>query len=164
MKKIVLAGLFVLLLIFMIGCKKKAEEEVSESIVEGYLEESGDIDVDIDGDTVVVKNEDGSEVTYGSTEWPSSDLVKEVPVFKSGLITGTVDSEEYSTIYMEEVNEKDALEYLEELKEKFTKNSYEMNADDIISYGGENENGIAVVIYYDIASESISISVSKVVG
>ena len=71
-------------------------------------------------------------------------------------------SEEYSTIYMEEVNEKDALEYLKELKEKFNKNTYEMKADDIISYGGENKNGVAVVIYYDTASESISISVSKV--
>lgn len=162
MKRIILAAVCVLLLILMVACNKKAEEKVSESIVEDFLEESGDIDVDINGDTVVVKNEDGSEVTYGSTEWPTSDLVKDVPVFQSGLITGTVDSEEYSTIYMEEVKEKDALEYLKDLKEKFSNNSYEMNADEIISYGGENENGIAVVIYYDTASESISISVSKV--
>ena len=161
MKRIALAAVFVLLLIIMVGCKKKVEE-VSESIVKGYLKESGEADVNIDGGTVVIKNEDGSEVTYGSTEWPTSDLVKEVPVFKNGLITGTVDSEEYSTIYMEEVNEKDALEYLKELKEKFNKNTYEMKADDIISYGGENKNGVAVVIYYDTASESISISVSKV--
>ena len=162
MKRIALAAVFVLLLIIMVGCKKKAKEEVSESIVKGYLKESGEADVNIDGGTVVIKNEDGSEVTYGSTEWPTSDLVKEVPVFKNGLITGTVDSEEYSTIYMEEVNEKDALEYLKELKEKFNKNTYEMKADHIISYGGENKNGVAVVIYYDTASESISISVSKV--
>lgn len=164
MKRIALAAVFLLLLIFMVGCKKDVEKVVSGSIAEAHLGEFGDLDIAIDGGSVVVKNEDGSEATYGSTEWPTSDLVKDVPVFKNGLITGTVDSEEYSTIYMEEVNEKAAIEYLGELKEKFTKNSYEMNADDIISYGGENKNGIAVVIYYDTASESISISVTKVAG
>jgi hypothetical protein len=162
MRRIVLAVVFAALLISLAGCKKKVEEEVSESIAENYLEKSGEADLDIGGGTVVIKNEDGSEVSYGSTQWPTSDLVKDVPVCKSGLITGTVDSEEYSTIYMEEVKEKEALEYLKELKEKFSQNCYEVNADDIISYGGENANGIAVVIYYDIASESISISVSKV--
>jgi len=161
MKKIVLAVVFAALLISLDGCKKNVEEEVSESIAESFMEDSGNGDMDMGG-TVVVKNEDGSEVSYGSTQWPTSDLVKDVPVCKSGLITGTVDSEEYSTIYMEEVKEKDALEYLRELKQKFSQNSYEVEADDIISYGGENSNGIAVVIYYDIASESISISVSKV--
>ena len=78
MKRIALAAVFVLLLIIMVGCKKKAKEEVSESIVKGYLKESGEADVNIDGGTVVIKNEDGSEVTYGSTEWPTSDLVKDV--------------------------------------------------------------------------------------
>ncbi|GAA4293984.1 hypothetical protein GCM10023142_30550 [Anaerocolumna aminovalerica] len=161
MKRIVLIVVFAALLIFLAGCKKNVEEEVSESIAESFMEDSGNGDMDMGG-TVVVKNEDGSEVSYGSTQWPTSDLVKDVPVCKSGLITGTVDSEEYSTIYMEEVKEKDALEYLRELKQKFSHNSYEVEADDIISYGGENSNGIAVVIYYDISSESISISVSKV--
>lgn len=161
MRKIVLAVVFAALIISLAGCKKNVEEEVSESIADSFMEDSGNGDMDIGG-TVVVKNEDGSEVSYGSTQWPTSDLVKDVPVCKSGLITGTVDSEEYSTIYMEEVKEKEALEYLKELKEKFSQNSYEVSADDIISYGGENSNGIAVVIYYDIASESISISVSKV--
>lgn len=161
MRKIILAVVFAAFIISLAGCKKNVEEEVSESIADSFMEDSGNGDMDIGG-TVVVKNEDGSEVSYGSTQWPTSDLVKDVPVCKSGLITGTVDSEEYSTIYMEEVKEKEALEYLKELKEKFSQNSYEVSADDIISYGGENSNGIAVVIYYDIASESISISVSKV--
>jgi hypothetical protein len=162
MRKIVLWVLFAAFIIFLAGCKKNVEEEASESIAESFIENPEIADMDIGG-TVVVKNEDGSEVSYGSTQWPTSDLVKDVPVCKSGLITGTVDSEEYSTIYMEEVKEKDALEYLEELRKKFPQNSYEVNADDIISYGGENSNGIAVVIYYDISSESISISVSKVI-
>ena len=130
MRKIVLAVVFAAFIISLAGCKKNVEEEVSESIADSFMEDSGNGDMDIGG-IVVVKNEDGSEVSYGSTQWPTSDLVKDVPVCKSGLITGTVDSEEYSTIYMDEVKEKEALEYLKELKVKFSQNSYEVSADDM---------------------------------
>jgi len=53
------------------------------------LEDAG-VDADIDGDKVVIKGEDGQELTIGEGEWPSFDLAKSIPEFKGGKIVSVM--------------------------------------------------------------------------
>lgn len=59
------------------------------------------------------KDESGQEVTIGSTQWPKSDLAKNIPEFKKGDITAVMDSPDYILVTMEKVDQKDFLNYLE---------------------------------------------------
>ena len=85
------------------GIKKKAEQAIAEKIVEKAL---GD-NVDIKGDTVTVKGEDGEELTIGGGKWPDNDLAKKIPEFKKGKIATSATVDNNLMVFMEEVKADD---------------------------------------------------------
>ncbi|MGI6685561.1 MAG: DUF6591 domain-containing protein [Bacillota bacterium] len=163
MKKIWIALLLVALMMSFTACgaKEKLENKVGEAIGEKILEEIGGGDVDIDGDKVTIKGEDGTEASFGGSEWPESDVLQTVPEFKEGTITSVMTSEAYAMIIIEEVKEQDFAEYYDEIKASFTKDAFEMNLDGIISYAAGNDKGISVQLSYDKENQTVSIAAGK---
>jgi hypothetical protein len=164
MKKVFVVLLSLVMVLSLAGCgvKEKIESKVSDAIGEKVIEDLSGGNVDVSGDTVKIKGDDGTEVTFGSTKWPDSDLVKNIPEFKDGTIVSVMDSEEFSMIIIEKVKEKDFTSYYESIKKDFTKDSFEMSANDVISYGGSNEKGYSIQISYERGKETLSISASKI--
>jgi hypothetical protein len=123
------------------------------------LEDAGGGDVDIDGDKVTITGENGETLTTGGNEWPKSELAKSVPEFKEGTITAVLDSSDYVMVTLESVKEADAAAYYETVKEEFTQEPFEANADGSISFGAKNADGIGVTLQY--TEETFTITVSK---
>lgn len=160
MKKVAIWILLVLLVLSLVGCgvKEKIGEKAGEALAEKILEESGAENVDIDGETITITGEDGEEMIFGQTEWPSSDLAKSIPEFKDGKVVTVMEMSNSIYIGLEEVDAKDAAKYFEKLKKDFTEDTYEMNSADGAQYIGSNgEVGITVVYSND---ESLSIAVA----
>ncbi len=159
MKKVAIWVLLVLLVLSLVGCgvKEKIGEKAGEALAEKIMEESG-ADVDIDGDTITVKGEDGEEMVFGQTEWPSSDLAKSIPEFKDGKIVTVMEMNDSILIGMEEVDAKDAAKYFEELKKDFTEDTYEINSEDSAQYMGSNGE-VGISVFYD-NNETLSITIA----
>ncbi len=139
------------------GARQKLEDKVAEKLVEGAL--GGN--VDIKGDEVTIKGE-GGDVTIGGTEWPDSEIAKQIPEFKDGKITSSMKSDNYMLIVIEEVKEKDFKPYYEKIKSEFTENSYDAQYDDTIMYTASNDKAVTAVVSYNTAEETLTIQVSKV--
>lgn len=156
-KKIIFIFLLIAILLMVVGCgaKQKMEEKIAEKFVESAL--GGNID--IDGDEVTIKGEDG-EVTFGSNEWPNSDVANKIPKFKGGTITSAVNSDNYVFIIIEEVEESDFKDYYEKVKSDFNKESYDAKFDDTISYTGSNDDGVTIIIAYSTSDKGLSIQAS----
>jgi predicted small lipoprotein YifL len=130
------------------GAKDKLEEKMAEELTEAMLEQGGAEDVEIDGDKVTITGEDGEKVSYGGGEWPDSDLVKNIPEFKKGKLASTVETTNYLMVSFEEVDEADAVAYIEKNKPDFTVDHYESKAEDMISFAGSNEEGLQLTLTY----------------
>ncbi len=158
MKRFLVLFLTALLIFSLVGCgiKQKMEEKAAEQ----FLESIGGGNVDIEGDSVTIKGEDGSEVTMGSTEWPTSDLSKAIPVFSAGKIEGVLDSEEYLMITIQEVKKADFQSYMETVKNDFSENGYSIDSDGVLSYGGSNGQ-VEVTLSYTEEDQTAIISMAK---
>lgn len=163
MKKILIMILMMLLLVSLVGCgaKKKMEEKIGEAITEKMFEEAGGGDIDIDGDEITITTEDGNTATFGKTEWPTSDLAKSIPKLGSGNVISVMEMDDYVLISLEETPEKEFTDYLDEIKDTFTEDSYDIKSEGYVSYGGGNGEGITVTIIYG-ADETLSITIVKV--
>ena len=159
MKKKLVLILVVLLTVSLIGCgaKEKLEEKAIEAVAEKVIEKAGGGDVDIDGDKVTVKGEDGEEATFGSTDWPTSELAKNIPEFKGGKIVSVMEASDSLIISIEEASKKDFDEYFNEIKKIYTNQSYDMKTEDGITYGASDDKGYGVTIIYG-ADETLNIS------
>lgn len=157
MKNIFILTILVIALLMLNGCgaKQKMEDKLAEKIVETAL----GTDVDIDGEEVTFEGEDGS-VTFGSSEWPDSELAKRIPEFKDGKITSVVNSEAYVFIIMEEVDENDFKDYLNDVKSKFTEEAYESKFEETIAYSASDTEGTAMIISYTTSDKTLSIQAS----
>ena len=146
MKKILICLLTFTLLFSFTGCgaKEKLEEKAAEKILQG-----AGVDANIDGDKVVIKGEDGQELTIGSGEWPSSNLAKSIPEFKGGKIVSVMEANDSLFIMIEEISDKDFTAYLEETKKSFTVETYEMSTDSGMMYAAENGDGLGVTLIYE---------------
>ena len=177
LKIIVVAAIFMLTLTGC-GAKDKEKEEDSKSIFENIFDDDDDDDeseaiteeiledasggeVDIDGDTITVTDETGATMTFGTTDWPTSELVKTIPEFKDGVITSVTDSQDLVMISMEQVKKEDYQDYLEGIKEDYDQESFETTMSDFSSYGGYNSEGIIVQLYYESETEYMTISISR---
>jgi len=142
----------------LVGCgaKQKMEDKIAEKLVESAL----GANVDIDGDEVTIKGEDGN-VTFGSNDWPESEITKKIPEFKGGKISSNVNSEKYVLIVVEEVDEKDFKDYYDKVKSNFSKDSYDAKFDGAISYTGSNDDGVTMIISYSTSDKSLSIQASE---
>ena len=146
MKKF-LIGLLVLLLVLAIagcGAKEKAAEKAAEKILKG-----AGVDADIEGNKVVVKGEDGQELTIGAGEWPTSDLAKNIPEFKGGKIVSVMEANDSLFIMIEEISEEDFTAYLEETKEVFPEETFKMDTGTGMMYAAVNSEGLGVTLTYE---------------
>jgi len=139
------------------GIKKKAEQAISEKIVEKAL---GD-EVDIKGDTVTVKGEDGEEITVGGGKWPDTDLAKKIPEFKNGKIATSAFQDNNIMVIMDEVKADDFEAYLKEIKKTYTQDVYESRTDEMIIFGGNDGNQITVALNFMVKDGTMGISVQK---
>lgn len=145
MKKII-ALLLVLALVcsgaVSCGAKEKAQEKAAEKLTEKMLEQGGAEDVDIDGDKVTFKTEEGGEVSFGGGEWPKSDLAKSIPEFKDGKLSSTMETSNYMTVSFEEVKADDAVAYIEKVKADFPLDNYESKSEGMITWSGKDDTNL----------------------
>jgi len=139
------------------GIKEKAAKAVSEKIVEKALDDK----VDINGDTVTVKGDNGEEATIGGGKWPDSELARKIPEFKKGNIISTMKAEDNVTISMEKVKAEDVRPYLEEIKKAYPEDSYESEADGVFMYSGSCKDNISVAMHYVSGEGALIITVTK---
>ena len=161
MKKLLVVLLVLLLVLSFAGCgaKEKAEEKAGEALTEKILENAG-VDADLDGDKVVIKGEDGQELTIGAGEWPSSDLAKSIPEFKGGKVVSVMEADDSLFIMIEVISEDDFTAYLDEIKKIFTEEAFKMNTDTGMIYAAGNDKGIGVTLTYE-KDAGFSIAVSQ---
>lgn len=160
MKKVAVGVLLILMILCIVGCgaKDKIEEKAGEALTEKILEEAGAGDVDIDGDTITITGEDGEEMVFGQTEWPSSDLAKNIPEFKDGNIITVMEMSDSIYIGLEDVDSKDASDYFEQLKAEFTVDTYEMNTSDSAQFMGSNGEVSVTAVYTQDSTLSIAVA------
>jgi hypothetical protein len=163
MKKAFSLLLVSILVISITGCgiKRKIQDKIGEAIGEKVIEGITDSKVNVEGDKVTIKGEDGTEFSMGSTEWPESDLLKDIPKFDKGSINNVTKSDAMVMIYIEGVEKKDYEDYSEEIKKNFTENTTSMVMDDIISYGGQNGKGVYVQLIYSTKEGTLNINSTK---
>lgn len=156
MKNISYILIIIVLLSLFTGCgaKQKMEEKIAEKVIEQAV---GNADIDIDGDEVTIKTEEG-DVTFGSTEWPDSLLSNKIPEFKKGKISSVMNSEAYLMIIIEDVEQNDFIDYYEDIKVKFKQESYETKSEDVIAYMGKDDEGISIMASYTVGDRTVSIS------
>ncbi len=161
MKRIISCLLAVLLFASLAGCglAEKLEKKAGEKAAEGFLGGIGGGDVDIDGDKMTFKGEDGEAFTMGGTEWPASELAKVIPEFTKGEITSVIESSDGVMVGVDSVEEADYGSYLEDIKKDFTADAYEMNSEDYKSYSAGNADGVIVFLQY--GNNSLSITVTR---
>lgn len=157
MKKILICLLTFALIFSFAGCgaKEKLEEKAAEKILQG-----AGVDANIDGDKVVIKGEDGQELTIGSGEWPTSGLAGHIPVFEGGKIVSVMEADDSLFIMLEDVSDEDFTAYLEEIKAAFTGENYEMNTGTGMIYTAANDSDISVMLTYE-KDAGFSITLSK---
>lgn len=156
MKKILICLLTFMLLFLFTGCG--AKEKLEEKVAEKVFEEAGGGDLDIDGDKVTIKGDNGETVTFGDSKWPTSELASIIPEFKDGAVDGVLESADSVVITLESVKEEDVSAYWETIKKDFPKDVYEMIATDFITANGHNDEGINVSLVY--MSEVLTITVT----
>ena len=156
MKKILIYLLTFMLLISFTGCcaKEKLEEKVAEKV----FEETGGGDLDIDGDKVTIKGDNGETVTFGDSKWPTSELAKNIPEFKDGAVNGVMETADSIVITLESVQEEDVPPYWETIKKDFPKDVYEMDSAGFSTFSGSNDEGLTVSLAY--MSETLTITIT----
>ncbi|MDD4564085.1 MAG: hypothetical protein PHE79_01150 [Eubacteriales bacterium] len=157
MKKILICLLTFILLFSFTGCG--AKEKLGEKVAEKAFEEVGGGDLDIDGDKVTIKGNNGETVTFGDSKWPTSELAKNIPEFKDGTVNGVLESTDSIVITLESVKEEDVSSYWETIKKGFSKDVYEMNSSGFSTFSGSNDEGLTVSLAY--MDEMLTITVTK---
>lgn len=148
-KNIIFLVMFLLLIVFTgCGAKEKLEQKAGEALAEKIIEEAGGGDVDIDGETVTITGEDGTEATFGGTEWPTSDLANSFPEFTAGKVNTVMDGDGSLFIVIEEVTQEEFAQYLDEIKQTFTEDSYSIETEGNVAYGAVNAEGVGLNLSY----------------
>lgn len=139
------------------GIKEKAAEAIGEKIAEKAL---GD-NVDIDGDQMTIKGDNGEQVTIGGGQWPDSELSRKLPEFKKGKIVSSLVTEEAVNIILEEVKTEDVMPYIEEIKKAYPEDSYESQGNGAATYSGSNKDKFSAAVNFDSEEGTVIITVTK---
>lgn len=139
------------------GIKEKAANAISEKMVEKALGDK----VDINGDTLTIKGDNGEEATIGSGKWPDSELARKIPQFKKGTVISSMKTDDNVTISLEKVKAEDLKPYLEDIKKAYSKDSYESEADGVITYSGSGADNITVAVHYVSGDEALIITITN---
>lgn len=161
--KITVGLLTVLLALSLAGCgvKEKVNEKISEKVTEGIMGKAagGDVDVDLDGDQVTFKDQDGNKLTVGDSKWPDTGAANLLPELKKGRILSIANSDEACVVIMENITEKDFQQYIETLKAKgFTKEVTEYTNESGQGYNAYLNENTAVFVLYDAGNKGITIN------
>jgi hypothetical protein len=145
------------------GIREKIEKKAGEAIGEKIVEEMAgdDVDVDIDGDKVVIKGEDGEELALGGTEWPDSGAIENIPKYKSGKVDSVIETKRSAQLEIIETDKEYFEEYIDSIKDEFDTEQYESNSSDNITYSGKNDDGVSVLFVFTLEDESCFITVSE---
>ena len=110
-------------------------------------------DIELDGDNITIKGDDGSELTLGSEEWPKGKAIDLIPEFKNGTISSTMNSDTACVINLKDVEQEDFESYMEEVKSLgYTKDSVDMDIDMVKSYYALSEkDNSQISLTYSIA-------------
>lgn len=156
MKKILVYLLAFALLFSFAGCG--AKENLEDKIAEKIIEETGGVDLDIDGDQYTIKGDNGETIIFGETEWPDSELASIIPEFKGGTINGVMAYPDSIVITVESAKHEDVSSYFEAIKKDFSLGVYEMNSTDSVTWTGSNEDGMNVALVYigDVLTITVS--------
>lgn len=161
MKKLLVALLVILLACSLLagcGVKGKIEQKVGEKIAEKVVEKAisdENTKVDIDGDKITIKGKDGESLSLGLSEWPDIDYL---PEFKKGnIISAAKDAEGNVMIIMEKVDRKDFEDYVGVIKEDFTEETSEIQAEEYLVFEGKNAKGQRAAVQYYINDNSLTI-------
>lgn len=71
---------------------------------------------------------------------------------------GTVETDHSLMITLFEVDQKDAVAYIEANKPNFPLNNTEMNAEGMVAWGGENDAGLKLSLTHQHDSFSITLT------
>jgi len=145
------------------GIREKIEKKAGEAIGEKMVEEMAgdDVDVDIDGDKVVIKGEDGEELAIGGSEWPDSGAIENIPKYKSGKVESVIETKKSAQLEITETDKEYFEEYIDGIKDEFDTEQYESNSSDNITYSGKNDDGVSVLFVFTLEDESCFITVSE---
>lgn len=159
MNKVAIYIILIALILSLTACgaKQKMEEKITEKIVETAV--GGD--VDIDGEEVTIKGENGEEVTVGGTDWPSSDIADKLPEFKKGEITSAVSAEGYLLIIVEKVDDQDFIDYYKDILKNYTINSNISKSYNGLTYMGSDKEGTLISLVYNADEKTLNISGGK---
>lgn len=94
-----LLGLSAMIALTGFGCGKSLTERATESLIENSIENSsgGNVDLDLSGDNVSIKGEDGTNVQYGENVTLPSNFPTNAPVYKDAkLMVVSVNDREAS--------------------------------------------------------------------
>ncbi len=161
MKKYFIVILVLLLICSFAGCKS-ASDVAGEKLAEKAAEELLGDNVDIDGDTITITDENGGKATLGGTEWPEGILASEIPDFKKGVVTYAAESETDCAIQLEEVSKADFEAYFTTVKEAgFTENNLVSSYDGGMFYTALNSEGIIIGLAIDYETNELMITVSQ---
>lgn len=160
MKRFAAFILVAMMIACLAGCGSK--EQAAEAAAENMLEQAGvGEDVNIEGDNVTIKGEDGEEYSFGTTQWPDSELAKAIPVFSNGTLSSVFESDDYVMVSLESVKAADFEPYLETVKAAYTNDAYEATYDGTYSFNATNADGISLYISYYEGTLTITVYSSQ---
>ncbi|NLW44930.1 MAG: hypothetical protein GXY92_07070 [Syntrophomonadaceae bacterium] len=162
-KKIIVVLISILMVLTLASCgvREKVNEKIFEKVTETVINKAtgGAADIDLDGDKLTIKGEDGEELTIGGSEWPDSGAATMIPEFKHGKVVSAFNSDASCAIVLEEVQEQDFKDYLDELKGLgYTENSYTFSQETAQTYSAEAEDGSAISVTYNGNDQTLTIS------
>lgn len=163
-KRIIAVFLAVFMIAAVGGCgvKDRVNDKISEKVSEGVINKAldGEGTVDIDGDKVSIKGEDGEEFSFGDTEWPDSGAAQSIPKFNQGKITSVMNSNTVCGIIFEEVEKADFEQYVQEVKDQgFTTEPLEFTSDMAATYAAKKDDKTSITVQYQLEEKIMSISV-----
>lgn len=164
MSRKVMAILLTLLITAVLGgcgVKEKVNEKISEKVTESVINSAmeGETTVDIDGDKVTVKGENGEEFNFGDGEWPDSGAAQLIPHLKKGRVVSAMNSNQACSIIVEELDGQDFERYFQAVQEEgFTQEVNEFTSDTVRSYSAGKENGAAIILTYDSEQKVLTIN------
>ncbi len=152
-------------MLFTLGAcnvREKIDEKISEKITEGVVNKitGGNADIDLDKGNLTIKDDEGQNITFSSSEWPKGKAADLIPKIKKGNLVSVMNTDNLCMIILEEVDKKAYNQFIDDLEDKGFKNDGSNYSDaTTISYGASLNEKTLVQVYYGIEDETITITV-----
>lgn len=167
LKKLLALLVVVLMIVALSGCsiREQINKKIGEAVTEGIVNQfTSGADIDIDGEEIVIKGEDGEEVTFGATEWPKGEAADLLPPLRGGTVSSVMNSEKYCMIIVNDATESDYNDYVQAVQNAgFSESPFTMDSEDGLYFGASyNETTSAAITFSGDSGEmTIVVSVSE---